>query len=623
MAARALLRDVAAALHITVPTALSNAMEYLPALVAVIVVGRGRDGTESVATDLDAFALARVYVNTVAVAPGFGYITALRTLCPQAVGAGKPELCALYLQRAFAVVIIGFLPSVPLLLLSDKVLIALGQPAHIAALTRPLCLRMAPQYFGYVCMSALQRVYQAEGLNWANFVITALVAAIAVPLTWILVHPLGLGVLGAAWAGSACTSLYLVLQVPHLVCTGHGYLFRPLPPSKVFARAGMCEYVRLAAPGFVMQVLEWWVQELVVLVAGLLRHAQVTIGAFTLTMAFHDIGVMAWIGLAVASSTLVGTRIGAGQAGSAKRAALVVSCIGLSLAGCYGGLLALWPSALASLCTDVDSIRAFTASLLPAVGAVVLADASSNALGGCCSGLGLQRYAAVAQLGGYALGMSTGAALAFGWRHGEEDGAFMLWAGLGISMAVAALIQLGLLCVSAHRPCNEMHQPAVASWLIHSPLPPLRIFSRCSPPPASAMTGNEALRRRPRACSEIRPRLDQPTKVHVKGAWSASSMNRRRILPRFPQCSREKRVVAFVPCPLRTFRTVHCHSKANFGLGNRNNLFQILPLFFVRYGFTSLLVVSCMFVYVCRWAQGSSAHSRAYRAHSTVLDINP
>ena len=143
-----------------------------------------------------------------------------------------------------------------------------------------------------------------------------------------------------------------------------------------------------------------------------------------------------------------------------------------------------------------------------AVGAVVVADAASNALGGCCSGLGLQRYAAFAQLGGYALGMTAGAGLAFGWRHGAEDGAFMLWAGLGLSMALAAAIQLGLLCrhgasAGGRPPCGQafarcarafscafrlrfLFSPLLSSSLLFSPrLPssllasPLRARSRC------------------------------------------------------------------------------------------------------------------------------------------------
>ena len=50
------------------------------------------------------------------------------------------------------------------------------------------------------------------------------------------------------------------MQVPHLIATGRGYLFRPLPLATLCAPAGVREYVRLMAPGFVMQVLEWWVQ---------------------------------------------------------------------------------------------------------------------------------------------------------------------------------------------------------------------------------------------------------------------------------------------------------------------------------------------------------------------------
>ena len=151
-------------LGIVLPTALANTMEFLPGLAAIIIVGHSRAAASDsdVKDALDAFSLARVYVNTVAIAPGFGYITALRTLCPQAVGAGMPRLCALYLQRALVVIAVGFLPALPLLFYADRVLVLLGQPTNIAALARPLCLRLAPQYFGYVGMSALQRVYQVH-----------------------------------------------------------------------------------------------------------------------------------------------------------------------------------------------------------------------------------------------------------------------------------------------------------------------------------------------------------------------------------------------------------------------------------------------------------------------------
>ena len=302
---------------------------------------------------------------------------------------------------------------------------------------RPCCLPNA---------HASLLITQAEELNWANFTITAAVAAMSVPLIWLFVQPLGMGATGAAWASSISTSSYLLLQIPHLICTGRGYLFRPIAPSRVLDRAGMSAYLRLMAPGFVMQVLEWWMQELVVVLAGLLRRPDVTIGAVTLSMAFQGLGVMAWIGLAVASSTLVGQHIGANEPCEARAAACVAVGVGLLLSACFGGALVVWAAPLAVLCTNDPAIRHFTAWLLPIVGSIELADATSNALGGVCSGLGLQRYAAWAQLGGYAVGMAVGAGLAFGWRHGAEDGAMLLWAGLGISMLFAVSLQLAFLC---------------------------------------------------------------------------------------------------------------------------------------------------------------------------------
>jgi hypothetical protein len=59
-----------------------------------------------------------------------------------------------------------------------------------------------------------------------------------------------------------------------------------------------------------------------------------------------------------------------------------------------------------------------------------------------CSGLGLQRYAAAAQLTGYyVIGAPTGAMLAFGAYSGERDGVFGLWLGIALAMLAGAALQ--------------------------------------------------------------------------------------------------------------------------------------------------------------------------------------
>ena len=109
-------------------------------------------------------------------------------------------------------------------------------------------------------MSAIQRVYQAHSWNYANLLIVSIVFVCAPGLQWLLIHTCKLGYLGNAWAASAYNLSYFVLQIPHLICTGHGYLF--VPRRQTLSRSGLCEYLRLMLPGFIMCVVEWWVLEL-------------------------------------------------------------------------------------------------------------------------------------------------------------------------------------------------------------------------------------------------------------------------------------------------------------------------------------------------------------------------
>ena len=435
-----LLSEAVRVFNIVLPTALGNLCEYLPVCTGIAFVGHlAHDGSDS----LDALALARAYFNMVLMAPGFGYISAMRTLCPQAVGAGQPRACALHLQRTLLLILCGFLPAIPLLLYAEQILVAVGQRPDFAALAQPYVLRLAPSYFGVIGMSAIQRVYQANGLNYANLLITALVCSLAPPMQWLLVHKLGWGYLGAAWAQSLYNALYFFLQVPYLVYRGHGYVFLPVHPRKLLARAGVWEHLKLAAPGFWMVVLEWWICEVVVLLSGLLRSPEACIGAFTITANLQAMGCMAWIGVAVAASTIVGQHIGAGRVAEARRAAVLSVSFGGVLAGVAALLLVALPGPLAHAFTTDGPISELTRKLMPLLGAVVLVDAASNALGGVCSGLGLQRVSAAGQLFGYyVLGMPVGISLAFYVAKGSESGVYFLWGGVGLSMLVAALIQL-------------------------------------------------------------------------------------------------------------------------------------------------------------------------------------
>ena len=158
-------------------------------------------------------------------------------------------MCAVYLQRAILFVILGSAAILPLLLSAGRVLRALGQQEEIIVLAEPYIMRMALTYYGCVGMSAIQRVYQAHGWNWANFAIVCIVCLCAPGLQVLLIRKCGLGYLGAAWASAAYNFLPLLLQIPHRVGKGHGYLF--VPRRQTLSRRGLAEYLRLMLPGLV------------------------------------------------------------------------------------------------------------------------------------------------------------------------------------------------------------------------------------------------------------------------------------------------------------------------------------------------------------------------------------
>ena len=157
-------------------------------------------------------------------------------------------------------------------------------------------------------------------------------------------------------------------------------------------------------------------------------------------------GLMAWIGLAVAASSLVGTRIGAGDLIGAKRAALLTPLVGAALAAAVSAGVAIGGSEIASALAHDPAIDAMTARLLPLVAVVMVLDALSNSMGGVCSGLGLQRYAMLANvLGYYLLGIPMALAIAFLWLRGSEDGVYGLWGGVALAMLASGIVQCVLI----------------------------------------------------------------------------------------------------------------------------------------------------------------------------------
>jgi MATE family multidrug resistance protein len=300
-------------LCIAAPTAMGNAFEYLPVVFGLSIVGHLPDGRAA----LEVVSLARAWFNMTALAPSFGLLTALRTLCPQAVGGGRPELNRLYIRRAFCFVALGAIPCCGLQWACAPTLTAvLGTPPALARDVQAYALRLIPQYFGVAGMTILQRVYQAHDMVLSNMAICGAVCAVAPLLQWAFVHGLGWGYIGIAWAAGTSNLLYVALQLPHLVSVGQGYLFfgnssasssSSLSSSSAAAedrgawgealsREGLWEYTVLMVPGFLQAVAEWSVLEFIIFAVSVLQQSQEKglIAASAVVGNLQAVFIMAW-----------------------------------------------------------------------------------------------------------------------------------------------------------------------------------------------------------------------------------------------------------------------------------------------------------------------------------------
>lgn len=83
---RALFYDeMTSMVKLAVPVTLTYILEMFPGIITILLVGRAEFDEEesSLQVRLDAAALAVMFMNVVALSPGFGMLTALDTLCSQ------------------------------------------------------------------------------------------------------------------------------------------------------------------------------------------------------------------------------------------------------------------------------------------------------------------------------------------------------------------------------------------------------------------------------------------------------------------------------------------------------------------------------------------------------------
>ncbi len=425
-------RDLSELARLAIPVAVVQVGMMAMGAVDTVMVGR------LTPTDLAAVAIGNLYFLGMAVF-GMGVLFALDPVISQAVGAGDAAAVARGVQRG-GVLAVGLTVLASLLLLpAEPILGALRQPPDVVPIAAGYAgasmLGVYPFYTFAVIRQSLQAMGKVRAIVWT--VVAANAANVA--FNWVFIYGnLGVPEMGAVGSGWA-TSLSRWFMLLMLLVVAWPLLRRSLRPFRPEAMAlpPLVRLLRVGAPIGAQQLLEFGVFGAAGLLMGLMG---------TIAVAGHQVGLqlaaltfMVPVGVAQATSVLVGHAVGRGDPPGTRRSAGAGLLLGAAFMSVTAALFILVPEPLAAIFTDDRQVIATAAMLLPIAGVFQIFDGLQVVAAGVLRGVADTRVPMILNFVGFWLvGLPVSVGLAF-WLDRGPTG---VWWGLALGIGIVAILLL-------------------------------------------------------------------------------------------------------------------------------------------------------------------------------------
>ena len=399
-------------------------------VVDAIVVGR--TGTEPLA----AMALGHVWIwGTLMIANGL--VMGVDPLISQACGAGDGPAVARAFQRGVVFAAVLSVPLVLLWLVTEPVLIVLGQDPKLSHEAAGFVTVQAPSAVFFLVFSVNRQYLAGRGMGApVAFVVFAGNVVNAV-LCWALVFGrLGLpamGLLGAGISqGLSRAFLGIVLWAVTFGFDLHRGAWVPWSRNALEGRA-LARIAALGVPLGVQFGLEAWAFQIAALLAGRLGTAPLAANTIVLNLAATSF--MVPLGLSMGASIRVGHLIGAGEPLAARKSAVVSYALGAGFMSVAAASFFVLRNELPLVYGASPEVASLAAAVFPIAAAFQLFDGTQVVGGAVLRGMGRTLPAAVLNLAGYyALALPLGYVIAFPLGGGLRG----LWAGLAIGLFFVA-----------------------------------------------------------------------------------------------------------------------------------------------------------------------------------------
>ncbi|KAJ0400367.1 hypothetical protein P43SY_000307 [Pythium insidiosum] len=431
------MRELRKLSALAAPIMLTYVLEFLPGVVSLMLVGRM--ASPQTKEFLDGATLSSMFIYLSGEAPGFGLATALDTLCSQAHGAGRPRQMGISFQTGVLVLAVAFVPVALANWYTESWLLALHQPAEVAALAGRFSRLLVPGLPFLFLYELLKKVLQAQNVVAPMVHIAVLSNVVNILLGIYLTWYTPWGYDGAAIARTVSNVVLPLATLPY-------FWWRPEALTRWWpgwqpldALRHVPAFLTLGVPGMFMLVLEWLSYEVMAVLAGLLPDSVVAISVHSVLSTLANIGFHCFIGAGVATNVLVGNYVGSGQRRHAQLATQIGVAVSLAIAVILVVVIiagrALLPELLINDAVAITHAAAALIVLIP----FELLDAINTVLQGVFRGTGHQTFAAALNLCAYmGIGLPCGCWLAFRWGWGVQG----LWLGLSVGYAVCVTVSV-------------------------------------------------------------------------------------------------------------------------------------------------------------------------------------
>ncbi|XP_044475126.1 protein DETOXIFICATION 54-like [Mangifera indica] len=412
------------------PITAMNWLVFIRAVVSVLFLGRLGS------LELAGGALSIGFTNITGYSVLVGLASGLEPVCSQAYGNKNWDLLSLSLQRMIVILFLAIIPISLLWINLENIMVFVGQDEEITAMAATYTLYSLPDLLINTLLQPLRVFLRSQQVTKPMMWCSLVAVMFHVPLNYVLVIKMGMGVPGVAMASVVCNLNMVVLMVGYVWVSGR--LDMRWTGGIGVLCGGFGPLLKLAVPSCLGICLEWWWYEIVTVMAGYLKNPTLAVAATGILIQTTSMMYTVPMALAGCVSARVGNELGAGKPYKAKLAAMVA----LGCAFFIGIINVTWTVILrdrwAGLFTKDDLVKALVASVLPIIGLCELGNCPQTTGCGILRGTARPVIGARVNLGSfYFVGTPVAVGLAFGLNIGFSG----LWFGL-LSAQVACAVSI-------------------------------------------------------------------------------------------------------------------------------------------------------------------------------------